>query len=66
MSTVDALIQESNSYIQQDVKENNRRVVEVLQQQRHLVELEDLELFATFQIDVAPDSKERRTAHKLF
>lgn len=47
-----ALLEEANSYIQ-EVKENNQRIIEILQEHWHLIELDDLELFSTFHVDMS-------------
>ena len=48
----EALLEEANSYIREEVQENNRRVIRLLQENWHLVDTDDLEEFSTFQIDM--------------
>lgn len=53
MKEAKALLEEANSYIRTEVKENNQKVIGLLQGNWHLVDLDDLELFSTFQVDVS-------------
>ena len=56
-----AFIEEANSYLTQEVQENNQRIMDVLQENWHLIDPDDIEDFSTFQLDM---SRLRRTGEK--
>jgi hypothetical protein len=48
-----AFLEEANSYIRGEVQENNRHVIDILQQNWHLIDPDDVEHFSKFQIDMS-------------
>lgn len=48
-----ALLDEANSYINTEVMQNNAKILELLEKNWHLIDLDDVEIYSRFQIDMA-------------
>jgi hypothetical protein len=48
-----ALLDEANSYINTEVMQNNTKILKLLEQNWHLIDPDDVEIFSKFQIDMA-------------
>ena len=48
-----ALLDEANSYINTEVMQNNAKIIKLLEKNWHLIDLDDVDIFSRFQIDMA-------------
>ncbi|MFC1488590.1 hypothetical protein ACFL6B_01950 [Thermodesulfobacteriota bacterium] len=48
-----AILDEANSYINTEVMQNNAKIIELLEKNWHLIDIDDVEIYSRFQIDMA-------------